>query len=82
MEYTGELPYFTTKQIVRVELQFPVVRTRDPHNYTFPTVKAIVDGLVKAGLFKDDSDEYLACTDPTLTVSHNNTVTIHIHEAP
>lgn len=45
---------------VRIEavLSFADKRRRDPHNY-YPTLKAIIDGLVDYGLIPDDSDEYL-----------------------
>lgn len=36
---------------------------RDPHNW-FPTVKAVVDGLVDAGLWPDDTSEYVITTEP------------------
>jgi len=34
-------------------------RRRDPHNY-MPTVKAIIDGLVDAGVWPDDTPEDVA----------------------
>ena len=39
-------------------LHFPDNRKRDGHNF-YPTLKAIVDGLVDHGLIVDDSAEYL-----------------------
>lgn len=41
------------------------VRRRDPHNY-FPTVKPVVDGLIDAGLWPDDTPEWVTTTEPTL----------------
>lgn len=35
---------------------------RDPHNY-YPTLKAIIDGLIDYGLLPDDSHEYLTGPD-------------------
>lgn len=49
-----------------VRVHFPVRdpgRRRDPHNLA-PTVKAIVDGLVDAGVWPDDTDEYVTVLDP------------------
>lgn len=39
-------------------LRFPDARRRDLHNY-MPTLKALVDGLVDAGLLPDDSTAHL-----------------------
>lgn len=44
-------------------LRFPDGRRRDPHNY-MPTLKALVDGLVDAGLVPDDDRRYLQGPDP------------------
>ena len=48
-----------------VRVSFPVKqnRRRDPHNAA-PTIKAIVDGLVDAGVWVDDSDDYVIVLDP------------------
>lgn len=52
-----------------VTVHVPVVgnRRRDPHNW-FPTVKPIVDGLVDAGLWPDDTPEWVRCMEPVLVV--------------
>jgi hypothetical protein len=42
------------------------VRRRDPHNW-HPTVKAIVDGLVDAGLWPDDTPDHVHILEPVLT---------------
>lgn len=44
---------------------FPVTqnRRRDPHNY-YPTVKPIVDGLVDAGFWPDDTPEFIETREP------------------
>lgn len=44
---------------IDAELRFTDRRERDAHNYA-PTWKAVVDGLVDAGLVADDSTKYLA----------------------
>lgn len=51
--------------LVHVALPVLGARRRDPHNY-FPTVKHIVDGLVDAGLWPDDTPEYVTTLEPTL----------------
>lgn len=52
---------------VTVVLPVPDRRRRDPHNLT-PTLKAIVDGLVDAGLWPDDTPEFVTTTEPVLDV--------------
>ena len=47
---------------ITVTLSFPDRRRRDVNNYQ-PTAKAIVDGLVDAGVLPDDSDAYLVGPD-------------------
>lgn len=40
---------------------------RDPHNYV-PVVKAVVDGLVRAGVWPDDIPEYVTVNEPVLVI--------------
>lgn len=47
---------------ILAELRFTIARARDVHNY-YPTLKALVDGLVDYGLVPDDSHEYLVGPD-------------------
>lgn len=65
----AKLPALARAHMV-AELRFTDTRRRDPHNY-YPTVKAVVDGLVDYGLLPDDSSEYLVGPDlrlgPTIT---------------
>lgn len=44
------------------ELRFADARRRDVHNL-YPTIKALVDGLIDYGLLPDDSHEYLVGPD-------------------
>lgn len=64
-----------------VQLVIPVrslkVR-RDPSNW-YPTVKAVVDGLVDAGVFADDSSKHLATVEPEF--KQGGDVEVHITEA-
>lgn len=53
--------------VVTVHLPVKGNRRRDPHNW-FPTVKPIVDGLVDAGLWPDDTPEWVRCMEPVLEV--------------
>lgn len=53
---------------VLVTLPFARAGRRDPHNYTSTVVKAIVDGLVRAGLWDDDTPEHVRVADPRLAV--------------
>jgi crossover junction endodeoxyribonuclease RusA len=51
---------------VEVELPFDrASNNRDPSNF-FPAVKAMVDGLVDAGLWADDTGEYVSIAEPVL----------------
>lgn len=61
----------------RIEITLPVRdnRARDPHNVV-PTCKAIVDGLVDAGMFADDNSKHLTLAEPVLAVGDRVTVTI------
>lgn len=54
-------------QVVTVELPVKDRRRRDPHNFT-PSAKALVDGLVDAGIFADDSHEHLSVAEPVLHI--------------
>lgn len=51
-----------------VSFRFPMAtnRRRDPHNY-YPTIKPIIDGLTDAGLWPDDTSEYVATMEPVFT---------------
>jgi hypothetical protein len=53
-----ELTPVTDKVRITAEFKFPTVRTRDRANL-HPTVKHLVDGIVKAGILVDDSDEWI-----------------------
>lgn len=55
--HAEHLPELARAHIV-AELYFGDRRRRDVHNY-YPTLKAIVDGLVDYGLLPDDADDYL-----------------------
>ena len=68
-----------------IKLQLPVKSTlirRDPHNYA-PTIKAVIDGLVDAKFWPDDTAEYVVTTDPEFSnVSPQVWVRIYPVEAP
>lgn len=50
-----------------VSIPVPGKRGRDPHNL-FPTIKAICDGIVDAGLLVDDTPEFVTTHEPELRV--------------
>ena len=62
---------------VFVELPVADRRRRDPANYA-PTVKHIVDGLVDAGCWPDDTPEWVTTTEPTLRVG-GELVVVRLH---
>lgn len=53
---------------------------RDPANY-YPTVKAVVDGLVLAGVWPDDTPEYVTVNEPVLTHTGNAEVHLELRNA-
>lgn len=62
----GRAPSERRREPSMVRVEFPVAdpgRRRDPHNQA-PTVKAIVDGLVDAGVWPDDTNEFVVVLDP------------------
>lgn len=56
-----DLP-FRHKMHATAYLRFPTERRRDPANW-YPTVKAVVDGIVDAGVLEDDSVRFLVGPD-------------------
>lgn len=64
---------------IRVDIPFTKVRRRDPHNYVGTVVKAVVDGIVRAGLVPDDNPEWVSVEEPTLVIHPRHPkVTVHI----
>jgi crossover junction endodeoxyribonuclease RusA len=66
LEQLGRGPAQRRRPPCMVRVEFPVRdprRRRDPHN-TAPTVKAIIDGLVDAGVWPDDNDQWVIVLDP------------------
>lgn len=53
---------------VEVHLPFRTAQRRDPHNYTGTMVKAIVDSLVRSGVWPDDTAEWVTVLDPVLKI--------------
>lgn len=53
--------------IVQVHIPFKAKRRRDPHNYCGTVLKAIIDGLVVAGAWPDDTPEWVGHREPILT---------------
>ncbi|HWB35564.1 MAG TPA: hypothetical protein VHA75_06015 [Rugosimonospora sp.] len=47
---------------ITITIRFADKRRRDVHNL-YPTAKALVDGVVDAGVLPDDSDQYLTGPD-------------------
>lgn len=52
--------------VVQVMLPVPDRRRRDPHNYCGTVLKAVIDGLVKAGAWPDDTPDYVGHREPVL----------------
>ena len=66
----GQSPDARMRGPSTVTITLPVhgAHKRDPHNY-FPTVKHIIDGLVDAGIWPDDTPEWVTTTEPHLELS-------------
>ena len=62
-----------------VQITLPVRdnRRRDPMNYV-PTVKAIVDGLVDAGVWPDDDSTWVTVMEPKLEKRADRRVTVEL----
>jgi hypothetical protein len=71
-------PSFTDGVRVQVFLPFRTERRRDAHNYTGTVVKALIDGMRDAGLFPDDTPEYVTVMDPILDVGGPYLVTVEV----
>jgi Holliday junction resolvase RusA-like endonuclease len=56
-------------------------RRRDPSNY-YPVVKAVIDGLVAAGVWPDDDPRYLRVTEPVLTHDPDASIRIQLDGRP
>lgn len=56
---------------VQVVLGFRAAARRDPHNYTGTVVKAVMDGLVRAGLIPDDTGEWATVIDPAISIQRD-----------
>jgi Holliday junction resolvase RusA-like endonuclease len=65
---------------IKVILTFPKNARRDPHNYIGTNVKAIIDGLIKAGLTEDDTQKYIEVIDPYITINDTNEVIILLYK--
>lgn len=76
------IPQPRTHPPCTVAIDLPVAdkRRRDPHNY-YPTVKHIIDGLVDAGIWPDDTPEWVTTVEPTLKVGGPVVVTLTPREA-
>lgn len=63
---------------VQVTLPFRDRRRRDPHNYVGTVVKSIIDGLVDAGVWPDDTPEYVSVLEPVIEVGPQAQVVVRI----
>ena len=68
MARAARCPSFERARLV-AWVRFPDGRRRDLHNY-MPTLKALVDGLVDAGLLPDDDSRHLQGPDMRLDPRH------------
>jgi len=77
--YAAEHPVISRglpPSMVQVTIPFSTNRRRDPHNYTGTVVKWIIDGLVKAGAWPDDNEDWVSVVDSRLVVGNEVSVLI------
>lgn len=72
------MPRNLGESLIRVTIPFDTNRRRDPHNYCGTVVKAVIDGMVLAGAWTDDTHEYLEHLAPVLVVDKKGDVVIDI----
>ena len=66
---------------VLLELPVPDRRRRDPANYA-KIQKAVVDGLVDAGVWPDDTPEFVTTIEPTLVVDTDRARLVRVRLIP
>lgn len=67
--YHYQVNFGRTRQkpsIVQVHIPIPDNRRRDPHNYCGTVMKAMIDGMVMADAWPDDTPEYVGHREPIL----------------
>ena len=64
--------------VIAYDLNFKLNRGRDDDNFASPTMKPFRDGLVKAGVFVDDTPDHLTEGVHTLGMSGIDEVYVHI----
>jgi hypothetical protein len=65
--------------LVRIVIPFATRRRRDPHNYCGTILKSVIDGIVLAGGWPDDTHEYLEHLAPRLSVDTTGIVRVGIY---
>ena len=67
--------------VVRCTFEMAGAHRRDPHNY-YPTVKAIIDGLVDAGAWPDDTPEFVSTVEPSIDVVKHRPLMVTVTITP
>lgn len=67
--------------IVGCTFEMATAARRDPHNY-YLAVKALIDGLVDAGAWPDDTPEFVSTVEPTLIVARHRPLMVTITITP
>lgn len=65
--------------LIRVTIPFDKKRRRDPHNYCGTVGKAIIDGLVNAGAWDDDTPDFVEHLAPILVVGKSLPVKVELY---
>lgn len=83
-EQLGRTPTARRRGLTFVRVSFPTsqpTRRRDPHNWA-PTVKAIIDGFVDAGVWPDDTADQVIVLDSTFhhaPITRSARVEVHLY---
>lgn len=67
--------------VVTVHIPFRTNHRRDPHNFV-PVCKAVVDGLVKAKVWPDDTAQFVTVTEPVCVVDPKMKTPASVHIVP
>lgn len=84
MSLHARLPRLATPAYLIAELRFASAHRRDPHNWV-PTAKAVLDGMVDAGVFPDDDHKHVTGPDMRLgppVPRGKEHLVIHVWPAP
>jgi hypothetical protein len=60
--------------VIEIAIPFERAARRDPMNYVGTVMKAVIDGMVDAGCWPDDTPEWVTITQPFLEIGDDATI--------